>query len=97
CRSHVQTYKDMIIETQGVWALGSVKRLETISIVIAAILIKLKSTHTHTHTHTYTHTHTHCGAPSCVWVPLGLNTGEFPYQAYTRQTLGPQWEVFWGL
>ena len=30
-----------------------------------------------------------CGAPSCVWVPLGLNTDEFPYQAYTRQTLGP--------
>ena len=30
-----------------------------------------------------------CGAPSCVWVPLGLNTGEFPYQAYTGQTLGP--------
>src|SRR4029434_4459712 len=29
------------------------------------------------------------GAPSCVGVPLGLNTDEFPYQAYTRQTLGP--------
>ena len=31
--------------------------------------------------------HTHCGAPSCVWVPLSLNRGEFLYQAYTRLSL----------